>query len=108
TALMMFNFGWFREQTCTIACPYGRLQSVLLDRQSLIISYDVNRGEPRTHAKRPATALPIIQDSALSRDPARPELVEGKGSATEGDCVDCSMCVQVCPTGIDIRNGLQV
>ena len=87
TALMMFNFAWFREQTCIIACPYGRLQSVLLDRQSLIISYDSTRGEPRTRATR----LNVLHH-------------ERSG----GDCVDCSLCVQVCPTGIDIRNGLQV
>jgi cytochrome c oxidase accessory protein FixG len=89
TALMLFNFGWFREQTCIIACPYGRLQSVLLDKQSLIISYDTARGEPRTKAKRTAISLPVMDRSG-------------------GDCVDCSLCVQVCPTGIDIRDGLQV
>lgn len=88
TGLMMFNFAWFREQTCIIACPYGRLQSVLLDRQSLIISYDTNRGEPRGKM----THLDVLQ----------PEKKQA------GDCVDCSLCVQVCPTGIDIRQGLQV
>lgn len=87
TALMMFNFAWFREQTCIIACPYGRLQSVLLDRQSLIVSYDTARGEPRTKSTR----LNVLPD--------KPRV---------GDCVDCSLCVQVCPTGIDIRQGLQV
>ena len=87
TALMMFNFAWFREQTCIIACPYGRLQSVLLDRRSLIISYDSTRGEPRTRATR----LKVLEHQRSG-----------------GDCVDCSLCVQVCPTGIDIRNGLQV
>lgn len=91
TGLMLFNFAWFREQTCIIACPYGRLQSVLLDKQSLIISYDAKRGEPRTRATRSALSLPVIERS-------------GGG----GDCVDCSLCVQVCPTGIDIRDGLQV
>jgi cytochrome c oxidase accessory protein FixG len=93
TGLMLFNFAWFREQTCIIACPYGRLQSVLLDRQSLIISYDTGRGEPRTRATRSALSLPVMERSS------------GAGG---GDCVDCSMCVQVCPTGIDIRDGLQV
>jgi cytochrome c oxidase accessory protein FixG len=84
-ALMLFDFGWFREQTCTIACPYGRLQSVMLDPQSLIIGYDVGRGEPRT---KPKKKLPVVQDA--------------------GDCVDCGACVVVCPTGIDIREGLQM
>jgi len=81
---MLVDFGWFREQMCTIACPYGRLQSVLLDRQSLIVAYDAKRGEPRAPAKK---RLPVAQ---------------------HGDCVDCSACVAVCPTGIDIREGLQM
>ncbi|MHB8916302.1 MAG: cytochrome c oxidase accessory protein CcoG [Thiobacillus sp.] len=86
TALLLFNFLYFREQTCLIACPYGRFQSVMLDRRSLIVSYDPKRGEPRGRGK------PVVTDSGRSK----------------GDCVDCSMCVQVCPTGIDIRNGLQM
>jgi cytochrome c oxidase accessory protein FixG len=85
TALMLFNFAWFREQTCLIACPYGRFQSVLMDRASLIISYDLRRGEPRGPIRK--VGLPVAQKT--------------------GDCVDCEMCVTVCPTGIDIRNGLQ-
>jgi len=85
TAAMFFDFTYFREQTCTFACPYGRLQSVLLDRQSLIVAYDDGRGEPR--GKR-------------GRLPVAPQGV--------GDCVDCGACVQVCPTGIDIRRGLQM
>lgn len=87
-ALMMFDFTYFREQACIVACPYGRLQSVLLDRQSLIVAYDTQRGEPRGKAKK---KLPVVGD-------AKPV----------GDCVDCSACVTVCPTGIDIRNGLQM
>jgi cytochrome c oxidase accessory protein FixG len=83
--LMLANFGWFREQTCIVACPYGRLQSVLLDRQSLIVGYDASRGEPRA---KPKKHLPMIED--------------------RGDCVDCNACIAVCPTGIDIRNGLQM
>lgn len=90
TALMMFNFTYFREQTCLVACPYGRLQSVLLDRDSLIISYDPERGEPRGRGRR---SLPVA----------------GHGAAdTRGDCVDCGLCVITCPTGIDIRDGLQM
>jgi len=83
TALAIFgDFTYFREQTCLVACPYGRMQSVLLDRQSLIVAYDPTRGEPRMKGKvRPAGA---------------------------GDCIDCGACVTTCPTGIDIRDGLQM
>ncbi len=82
TALVLFDFGWFREQFCTIVCPYGRFQSVLMDEHSLFIAYDSKRGEPR----------------------------RGKESSgnPEGDCVNCYRCVDVCPTGIDIRRGLQM
>jgi len=83
TALIFTDFTWFREQVCIVACPYGRLQSVLLDRRSLIVGYDPNRGEPRMRGVR-----------------ARP--------ASAGDCVDCGACVLTCPTGIDIREGLQM
>ncbi len=83
--LMLGNFGWFREQTCIVACPYGRLQSVLLDRQSLVVGYDARRGEPRG---KPKKRLPVVGE--------------------RGDCVDCGACVAVCPTGIDIRAGLQM
>jgi cytochrome c oxidase accessory protein FixG len=83
TVAMMFDFLFFREQLCLIACPYGRFQSVMLDRQSLIVAYDPNRGEPRKKGKH----------------------AEGDGA---GDCVDCNQCVVVCPTGIDIREGLQM
>jgi cytochrome c oxidase accessory protein FixG len=84
TLLMMADFCFFREQMCTLACPYGRLQSVLLDRQSLIVGYDTRRGEPRGRRKH------------------------GVERTGQGDCVDCGLCVQVCPTGIDIRDGLQL
>ena len=83
TLLMFLDFGWFREQTCIVACPYGRFQSVLLDRQSLIVGYDPSRGEQRA---------PLRAD--------RPD--------EAGDCIDCHLCVSTCPTGIDIRDGLQM
>lgn len=89
TGLMMFDFTFFREQTCLVACPYGRFQSVLLDRNSLIVSYDARRGEPRGKKSR----------SQSDSDISLPVL---------GDCIDCHMCVTTCPTGIDIRNGLQM
>lgn len=80
TGILYFNFAWFREQLCLIICPYGRLQSVLLDDHSLVIGYDAQRGEPRGKIGLPET----------------------------GACIDCNRCVQVCPTGIDIRQGLQI
>lgn len=80
TGGLYFNFAWFREQMCIVLCPYGRMQSALIDDHSLVIGYDQKRGEPR-----------------------------GKlGVPDAGACVDCNRCVQVCPTGIDIRHGLQI
>ena len=79
------NAGWMREQVCKYMCPYARFQSAMFDKDTLIITYDQQRGEPR------------------SASPKR-ELAAGRPA---GDCIDCSMCVQVCPTGIDIRKGLQ-
>jgi cytochrome c oxidase accessory protein FixG len=79
------NAGWLREQVCIYMCPYARFQSAMFDKNTLIISYDAARGDPRGARKR-------------STD------YKSKGL---GDCVDCKICVQVCPTGIDIRNGLQ-
>jgi len=98
TGLMLFDFGFFREQLCIVACPYGRMQSVLLDRRSLIVSYDPRRGEPRGRSKRKASkdvALPVLEGAAFD-------------DAPRGDCVDCLKCVATCPTGIDIRDGLQM
>jgi cytochrome c oxidase accessory protein FixG len=81
-----FIFSWFREQVCTIVCPYGRLQGVLLDRESIAISYDYHRGEERGSIRKN----------------------ENRDETGKGDCVDCRQCVLVCPTGIDIRNGMQL
>jgi cytochrome c oxidase accessory protein FixG len=78
-------YAYFREQVCTVVCPYGRLQSVLLDRNSMIVAYDHKRGEPRSKYRK---------EQAASLNP--------------GDCIDCFQCVKVCPTGIDIRNGTQM
>ncbi|MBX3171201.1 MAG: cytochrome c oxidase accessory protein CcoG [Candidatus Eremiobacteraeota bacterium] len=79
TAISLFDFGYFREQFCQHICPYARLQSTMLDADSIIVGYDSKRGEPRAKLKQP----------------------------DRGACVDCSLCVQVCPAGIDIRDGLQ-
>lgn len=99
TGLMMFDFGFFREQVCIVACPYGRFQSVMLDRDSLIVSYDPIRGEPRGKLKRKKTVQRGTGDVRLKVIPEEPE---------QGDCIDCTMCVTTCPTGIDIREGLQM
>lgn len=77
-------FAYFREQVCTIVCPYGRLQGVLLDQDSIVIAYDNVRGEPRGKFKK------------------------NEPRSNQGDCIDCYLCVDVCPTGIDIRNGIQL
>jgi len=82
TMVFFFVYYWFREQACIIVCPYGRLQGVLLDRNSILVAYDYTRGEPR---------------GKLSNV-----------TADKGDCVNCYACVRVCPTGIDIRNGTQL
>ncbi|MEM7754956.1 MAG: 4Fe-4S dicluster domain-containing protein [Planctomycetota bacterium] len=116
TAAMIYNFGFFREQLCFIACPYGRFQSVLLDRQSLIVGYDYNRGEPRgiPCKKRKAKTTPDISLEVITDTNAAPtnttSTVADHDSNHDqlGDCVDCTRCVQVCPTGIDIREGLQL
>lgn len=83
TAATYVNAGWMREQVCIYMCPYARFQSAMFDKDTLVVSYDAARGEPRGSRKRGA------EDAAL------------------GDCIDCQLCVQVCPVGIDIRNGLQ-
>ncbi|MEE9403449.1 MAG: cytochrome c oxidase accessory protein CcoG [Algisphaera sp.] len=98
--LMMFDFAFWREQMCIIGCPYGRFQSVMLDDNSLIIGYDEKRGEPRGKPRKPKRKKSIAPSGAASTpDVALPVV---------GDCVDCQQCVEVCPTGIDIRQGLQM
>ena len=84
TTLFYLVFARVREMVCTLICPYGRLQGVLLDRKTLVVAYDYVRGEPRGHISKTETTPP------------------------KGDCVDCGLCVQVCPTGIDIRKGTQL
>src|SRR6185369_3311812 len=87
-----FNFAWFREQLCVVLCPYGRLQSVLQDKSSVLIAYDAVRGEPRGAKRR----LPMVAAAGAET------------AAIIGDCIDCKKCVLACPTAIDIRNGLQM
>jgi len=83
TTIFFFIYWWFREQVCLIVCPYGRMQGVLLDKNSVVVAYDYIRGEDRHHYKKNEIRL-------------------------GGDCIDCNLCVKVCPTGIDIRNGTQL
>lgn len=89
TGVFYFVFAWFREQVCIIACPYGRLQSVLLDEKSVVVAYDHKRGEAENGRKK------------FRKN-------EDREALGYGDCIDCLQCVHVCPTGIDIRNGTQL
>lgn len=86
TGVFYFVFAWFREQVCIVVCPYGRLQGVLLDRNTIIVAYNYLRGEKRAKFRKQ----------------------EDRKKTEKGDCVDCNQCVAVCPTGIDIRNGTQL
>ena len=86
TGIFYGVFAFFREQACIAVCPYGRLQGVLLVKDSLVVAYDWIRGEPRGKLKKDQTAT----------------------DSRKGDCIDCKLCVHVCPTGIDIRNGTQL
>ena len=86
TGLFYFVFAWFREQVCTLVCPYGRLQGVLIDKETINVFYDFKRGENRSKWRKG----------------------EDRKAAGKGDCIDCNQCVVVCPTGIDIRNGQQL
>ncbi len=89
TLVFFFVFSWFREQVCIIACPYGRLQGVLTDENTIMVAYDYKRGEGKA-----------------GRAPMRKN--QDREAEGYGDCIDCKQCVQVCPTGIDIRNGTQL
>ncbi|WP_339656575.1 cytochrome c oxidase accessory protein CcoG [uncultured Maribacter sp.] len=89
TAVFYFVFAWFREQVCIIACPYGRMQGVLLDNKSIVVAYDHKRGEGENGRKKWRKN-------------------EDREALGHGDCIDCFQCVNVCPTGIDIRNGTQL
>ncbi len=104
------NAGYLREQVCKYMCPYARFQSAMLDRDSLIVTYDLGRGEPRGKGKRDSrSARAAIPIATLVGEVATAELKPAANAARSrlGDCIDCEACVQVCPTGIDIRDGLQ-
>ena len=80
---ILFDFGWFRDQMCTLACPYGRLQNVMADADTILVAYDEKRGDPKVKVK------------------------DRVGGVPAGDCIACRSCVNACPTGTDIRRGLQ-
>lgn len=86
TGIFYWVFSWFREQVCIVVCPYGRLQGVMLDKNSIVVAYDYIRGEMRGKFRKN----------------------ENREEVNKGDCIDCFQCVDVCPTGIDIRNGTQL
>ena len=125
TGVFYTVFAYVREIVCTTICPYGRLQSVLLDQQSVVVTYDDVRGEPRgklkkhdvrTSPRAGSTAPKAVPEQTrvavrLDKDfleSGATETLPAKTVPTVGDCIDCTLCVQVCPTGIDIRNGIQM
>ncbi len=118
TSFFFFVYWWFREQVCIVVCPYGRLQGVLLDKNSIVVAYDPLRGEPRgKHTKQEKEQTHYHDDATPKCDNCK-----GNGGCKDiaakfepyieqpplGDCIDCYACVRVCPTGIDIRNGTQL
>lgn len=103
SAAFYFVFSYLREQVCTTICPYGRLQGVLLDKNSIVVAYDYERGEPRGKIRKPKKSKALsTEGAAVKEDPI--QAIQQQ----LGDCIDCTLCVQVCPTGIDIRDGTQL
>lgn len=118
TAMFYGVFSVLREQVCTTICPYGRLQGVLLDEDSLAVTYDFERGEPRGKLIKARKGKKSNCNDGCSScktsgsncpaDALKAVLDEIQLAPPKGDCIDCGLCVQVCPTGIDIRNGVQL
>jgi cytochrome c oxidase accessory protein FixG len=118
TAMVLFSgvfygvYARMREQVCTTICPYGRLQSVLLVKDSIVVAYDHVRGEPRGKMKKKKSAVIGINNPVQQIQMAvqAPPMKEPSAAPVLkiGDCIDCKLCIQVCPTGIDIRNGTQL
>ncbi|KXK40933.1 MAG: cytochrome c oxidase accessory protein CcoG [Saprospiraceae bacterium] len=112
SAVFYYVFASLREQVCITICPYGRLQGVMLDDKSLVVAYDFVRGEPRgkikkSMAKPAPLAATSVKTTAANADVSQ-DYFDSMKEQVLGDCIDCSLCVQVCPTGIDIRNGTQL
>lgn len=103
STVFFFVYWWFREQACIVVCPYGRLQGVLLDKNSIVVAYDRMRGEPRGKMKKKEEQEHGHNGAAKSAAQPQPEAMK-----QHGDCIDCFACVRVCPTAIDIRNGTQL
>ncbi|WP_420150615.1 cytochrome c oxidase accessory protein CcoG [Spirosoma sp.] len=108
TGLFYGVFAYVREVVCTAICPYGRLQSVLLDKQSVVVTYDDVRGEPRGKIERGAKGVGLRDKDVSEIINAVSPLSSALTPLSKGDCIDCKLCVQVCPTGIDIRNGIHM
>lgn len=115
TGVFYVVFAYVREIVCTTICPYGRLQTVLLDKKSVVVTYDDVRGEPRGKLRKNEVRGPLSERAASTVRADTTLLTAGMPPADvsvlnkpAGDCIDCKLCVQVCPTGIDIRNGIQM
>jgi polyferredoxin len=113
TTVFFFVYWWFREQACIVVCPYGRLQGVMLDKNSIVVAYDRKRGEPRGKFSKAGAEEEEDDDCACTdcKGNGGCKDVGAKLKAVQpakGDCIDCFACVRVCPTGIDIRNGTQL
>lgn len=124
SGVFYFIFSWMREQVCVAVCPYGRMQGVLLDNNSIVVHYDFERGEPRGKMKKrrkpQVSSNPVqtiaskVRNGAAQVETIKAEAMPAGENPTEqikkslGDCIDCKLCVQVCPTGIDIRDGTQL
>jgi polyferredoxin len=113
TTVFFFVYWWFREQACIVVCPYGRLQGVLLDKNSIVVAYDYLRGEPRgKYSKNQKEEKHDCKCVDCKNDGACKDLADHFETVApapkQGDCIDCFACVRVCPTGIDIRNGTQL
>ena len=110
TTAFYFVFARLREQVCTTICPYGRMQGVLTDDDTILVTYDFVRGEPRgkmSRKNKAANPVAEIQEAVTSTDTSVAAPAEAPVKL-KGDCIDCNLCVQVCPTGIDIRDGVQL
>lgn len=109
TMVFFFVYWWFREQACIVVCPYGRLQGVLLDKNSIVVAYDKKRGEPRgkfnKQEEHDCKCTDCKEEGACKSIAAK---FEAFIPVIQGDCIECHACVKVCPTGIDIRNGTQL